>query len=112
MKLLFYCSYSKNASMMRWCFCVGKHILSGFGVDCTARDAVMIKITGVPTKSRKLHSSQCCARPVSVHVSSLCIHRSSMTKPHKTSIQYAIEFATKVCFPVLNGSEVLVQLML
>ena len=40
---LFYCSYSKNASTVRWRFLtsrsVSKHVLFALGVDPTARDA-------------------------------------------------------------------------
>ena len=65
MKLLFYCSYSKSASMIRWRFLVSqardyvfltsrnvsKHIFLTLGVDRTAGDAVKVKFTRVPTYS-------------------------------------------------------------
>ena len=46
-------SMSSNAS---------KHFLSALGIDHTARDTVMVKLTGVPLKCCKLHPLQCCAR--------------------------------------------------
>ena len=57
MKLLHYCLYSKSASTMRWCFRRPEMRVNMFffflalGVDCTARDVMKAKFTGIPTYS-------------------------------------------------------------
>ena len=81
---------------------VTKHIPYPYGVESTARDAVMV---GIPTsESHKLHPSQCHARLVSVHVPSL--HKSTITNLARRQAN-AIEFATKVCFSLFDGPEVM-----
>ena len=81
-----------------------KHIPYPYGVESTARDTVMV---GIPTsESHKLHPSQCHARLVSVHVPSL--HKSTITSLARRQAN-AVEFATKVCFSLFDGSEVMVS---
>ena len=102
-KLLFYCSYSKNASMVKWHFShpevQSKHIVFALGVNPTARDAMKAR---VPTsKSRKLHSSRCHAKLVSIHVPSL--HKSCTSSLLRRQAN-AVEFVTKICFSLFDGS--------
>ena len=60
---------------------------------------------GVPTSQpRKLHPLQCCVRPVSIHVP--LVHKSTIASLARCLVS-AVDFATKVCFSLFAGSEVL-----
>ena len=90
---------------------MNKHVLLVFGVDHTDRDVVMVNSPGFrPSLTSYTPSSVTDVRLVFVRAPSL--HRSSITKPRNMLIIInAIEFPTKVCFSLFDGSEVLAQLM-
>ena len=70
-----------------------KHVLFALGVDPTARDAGFQPL-------------QCHARLLSIHVTSL--HKSGIANLTRRQAN-AVGVATKVCFSLFDGSEVLVS---
>ena len=104
MKFSFYCSYSKNASMVRWHSWHPEVWINLLLVSILHQGMPWIK-AGVPTsQSCKLHSFKCCVRLVSVHVP--LVHKSSIASLARCLVS-AVDFATKVCFSLFAGSEVL-----
>jgi len=83
MKLLFYCSYSKNkhgeVAFLTF-MSASKHVLFALGVNPTARDAG--EGGGSYLVSQATPFAVSCGL-VAVHIPSL--HKSSIVKPHKTS---------------------------
>ena len=81
-----------------------KHVPFALGVDPTARDAGEGGGSNLVSQATPIGVS---CRLVAVHVASL--HKSSIASLARCQAN-AVEFATKVCFSLFHGSEVIARL--
>ena len=96
MKLLFYCSCSKNISTVRWCFWHSELRLNTFFLLLVSiLQPGTLWRRGSDLRVSQATPSQCRARQVSVHVPSL--HKPSIASLARRQAN-AVEFTTKFAF--------------